>query len=303
MKQTLLLISIFLTLNLFGQKPTEKVGEIEVELIGHNFKRNSDYELTKKKTSRKNRPYLRIYFDSNGSLLKSIGFGKHHNTDLRLIDRINIYKYDKNGLKSKIDIWETDYDKNLLYRFYKKFDLDSTKSKILSEKMYEIESDTIYTQTDYWYNEKGEYQGIIFDSTYYYKRKYNEKKQLVNHQQIYDGKLRWEWNYSYSDNKRIGIFQTYYKDGKDYSKKEIRTYDNLGRLTEIEELQLTKDGMEEKTKISYDKNGVINRIEQYETYNREDGYEFVSYQEIKVKSKIVIDSLIAEKINEQIITE
>jgi hypothetical protein len=292
-----------LTLNLFGQKPTEKVGEIEVELIGHNFKRNSDYELTKKKTSRKNRPYLRIYFDSNGSLLKSIGFGKHHNTDLRLIDRINIYKYDKNGLKSKIDIWETDYDKNLLYRFYKKFDLDSTKSKILSEKMYEIESDTIYTQTDYWYNEKGEYQGIIFDSTYYYKRKYNEKKQLVNHQQIYDGKLRWEWNYSYSDNKRIGIFQTYYKDGKDYSKKEIRTYDNLGRLTEIEELQLTKDGMEEKTKISYDKNGVINRIEQYETYNREDGYEFVSYQEIKVKSKIVIDSLIAEKINEQIITE
>src|SRR5690554_6938837 len=134
MKQTLLLISIFLTLNLFGQKPTEKIGEIEVELIEYNFKRNSDYELTKKKTNRKNRPYLKMYFDSNGNLLKSIGFGKHHNTDLRLVDRINIYKYDKNGLKSKIDIWKTDYDKNLSYRFYKKYDLDSNKSNILSEK-------------------------------------------------------------------------------------------------------------------------------------------------------------------------
>lgn len=292
-----------MSLNLFGQKPTEKVGEIEVKLIGHNFKRNSDYELTKKKTNRKNRPYLRMYFDSNGTLLKSIGFGKHHYTDLRLIDRINIYKYDKNGLKSKIDIWETDYDKNLSYRFYKKYDLDDTKSKILSEKMYEIESDTIYTQTDYWYNEKGEYQGIIFDSTYYYKREYNEKKQLVNLQQIYDGKLRWEWSYSYSDNKRIGIFQTFYNDGKDYSKKEIRTYDKLGRLIEIEELYITKNGMEEKTKIYYGKNGVIERIEEYESYNREGGYDFVSYQEVKVKGKIIVDSEIAKRINEQIITE
>ena len=303
MKQTLFLISIFLSLNLFGQKPTEKVEEIEIKLIGHNFKRNSDHELTKKQTNRKNRPYLKMYFNSNGYLLKSIGFGKHHNTDLRLVDRINIYEYDNNGLKSKIDIWETDYDKNLSYRFYKKYDLDSTKSKILSEKMYEIESDTIYTQTDYWYNEKGEYQGIIFDSTYYYKRKYNEKKQLVNHQQIYDGKLRWEWNYSYSDNKRIGIFQTYYNDGKDYSKKEIRTYDNLGRLTEIEELQLTKDGLEEKTKFYYSKNGIVEKIEVYDSYNREDGYELISYLEIKVKSKVIVDSLIAKKINEQIITE
>ncbi len=292
-----------MSLNFFGQKPTEKVGEIEIALIGHDFKRNSDYELTKKKTNRKNRPYLRMYFDSNGNLLKSIGFGKHHNTDLRLIDRINIYKYDKNGLKSKIDIWKTDYDKNLSYQFYKKFDLDSTKAKIVSEKMYEIGSNTIYTQTDYWYNEKGEYQGIFFDSTYYFKREYNEKNQLVRLQQIYDGKLRWEWNYTYDDKQRIGIFQTHYNDGKDYSEKEIRRYNEKGLLVEIEELQITKDGLEEKTKIYYDKDGIIKRIEEYESYNREDGYELVSYRKVKLKSKVTFDSLIAERINEQIITE
>lgn len=303
MKQTLFLISIFLTLNLFGQKPTEKIGEIEVELIEHNFKRNSDYELTKKKTNRKNRPYLKMYFDSNGNLLKSIGFGKHHNTDLRLVDRINIYKYDKNGLKSKIDIWKTDYDKNLSYRFYKKYDLDSNKSNILSEKMYEVESDTIYTQTDYWYNEKNEYQGVFYDSTYYYKREYNENGKLIKLQQVYNGKLNWVTNYSYSNNQRIGVFQTYYNDGKDYSTKEIRTYDNLGRLIKIEELYLTKDGLEEKTKFHYSKNGIVEKIEEYESYDRENGYELISYRKIKVKNNVIIDSLIAKKINEQIITE
>ncbi len=303
MKQTLLLISIFFTLNLFGQKPTEKVGEIEVELIGHIFKRNSDYELTKKKTNRKSRPSLKMYFDSNGTLLKSIGFGKHHNTNLRLLDRIEIYEYDSNGLKSKVDIWETDYDKNLSHKYYKKFDLDSTKSKIILEKMFVIESDTIYTQTDYWYNEKAEYQGVIFDSTYYYKREYNDKKQLVHLQQIYDGKLRWAWNYTYFDNQRIGIFQTHYNNEKDYSEKEIRTYNEKSLLVEIEELRNTKDSLEEKTKIYYDKDGIIKRIEKYDSYNREDGYELISYRKVNLKSKVIVDSLIAKRINEQIRTE
>ena len=303
MNKTIFITFLMISSFLFGQKPAEKVGEIEVQLIRHFFKRNADYELTKKKTNRKNRPYLKMYFDSNGSLLKSIGFGKHHNNDLRLIDRIHIYNYDKNGIKSKIDVWETDYDKNISYQYYIKFDLDSTKSKIISEKMYEIESDTILTQTDYLYNEKGEYQGVIFDSTYYYQRKYNDKNQLVSLQQIHDSKLRWEWKYSYSDNKRIGIFQTYYNDGEDYSKKEILTYDELGRTIEIEKLQITKDGLETKFKVYYDKDGIIDKIEVYESYNPENGYGFVSYKEVKVKSKVSIDTSTAEKINELIITE
>jgi hypothetical protein len=112
--------------------------------------------------------------------------------------------------------------------------------------------------------------------------------------------LNWETNYSYSDNQRVGIFQTYYNDGKDYSKKEIRTYDKKGRLIEIEELQITRDGLEDKIKIYYDKDGVIEKIEEYDSYNREDGYELVSYRKVIVKSQVKVDSLISEKINEQI---
>jgi hypothetical protein len=289
-------------LNLFGQNLTEKIGEIEVKLISHSFKRNSDYELTKRKTNKRNRPFAKMYFDSNGILLKSINYGKHHNTDLRLLNEISIFKFDKNGNKIKEDIWVTDYEKNLSHKYYRIFKFNDTQ-KLTSEKLYDKATDTLFTKTDYWYNIKGEYQGVKFDSTYYYKSEYNKNKNLISYSQIYDEKLRWDWKYNYVDNLRIGIFQTYYNDVKDYAKKEIRTYDKKGRLIEIKELQITRDGLEKQTKIKYDKNGIIDRVEEYKSYSQEDGFELVSYLDIKVKSKIMIDTLIAEKINEQIRTE
>jgi hypothetical protein len=289
-------------LNLFGQNLTDKVGAIEVELISQSFKRNSDYELTKRKTNNRNRPFAKMYFQSNGNLLKSINYGKHHNTDLRLLNEISIFKFDENGNKIREDIWGTDYDKNLAHKYYRVFNFNDNK-KLTSEKLYDKTTDTLFTKTDYWYNKKGEYQGVKFDSTYYYKREYNDDKKLISLSQIYDGKLRWDWKYNYVDNIRIGVFQTYYKEGKDYSKKEIRTYDKESRLIEIKEWEITRGGLEEQTKIKYNKEGIIKRIEEYESFNQEDGFELVSYIAIKVKSKVMIDTLVAERINKQIRTE
>lgn len=297
MKPTLIIITIFLSLNLFGQKLTKKVGEIEIQLINHYYKHNSDSELTKRITNRKNRPYLKMYFDTTGTLLKMLRYGKIHNTDLRLLDKIKIYQYDTNGIKSKVDVWETDYEKNLSHSYYEVFSLDSTKSKVISKKMYKNGSDSIFGQTDFWYNKKGQFQGIIFSPTYYYKREYNQKNQLISIQQIYDGKLRWDWNYTYSDNKREGIFQTYYKDGNNHSKKEIQTHNSQGYIIETEKFD---DGFGEKFKIYYDNNGVINKIEYYQSFRREEGYVLFSYYDIKVKTKIKIVSQVAERINAQI---
>ena len=126
MNQILVLISILLTLDLFGQSPIEKIGEINVQIIRHHYQRNSDRELTKKKTNRKNRPLSIMYFDNSGTILKSIGYGKLHNMDLRLLDNIHIYNYDSNGVQSRVEIWETDYEKNLFHKYYKIFELDST---------------------------------------------------------------------------------------------------------------------------------------------------------------------------------
>jgi hypothetical protein len=242
-----------------------------------------------------------MYFDTTGLLLKTISFGKQHNMDLNLLDKINIYQYNSKKVKYKIDVWQTDYKKNVSHKYYKIFDLDSTNSNIISKKTFKIETDSIFTHTDYWYNKEGQYQGIIFDSTYYYKREYNEKGKLTCLQQIYESKLRWEWKYTYSNNQRIGTFYTYYNNGKNYSKeKEIKTYNNQGVLIEIEQLHITKDGLDRKTKIVYNQNGVIERIEYYYSYNKEEGYEMISYSDIKIKSKIKIDSLISNRINKHI---
>lgn len=298
MKQSLFIISLLFTLNLFGQKLCEKVGKIEVQKIGHNFKQNSEGELTKRKTNRKNRPYLRMYFDSTGILLKSVGFGKHHNTDLRLTDNIKVYEY-INGKLSKSIEYESDYEKNVYPNWKTKY-IYNKKGELIDESTFYNENDSLFFKTTFEYDIHSNIIKSIFNPTYYYQREFDSLNRITSLKQIYDSTLRWDWNYTYSKNIRTGIFQTYYNDGKDYSKKEIQKFNNLGLLIETEEVHVSKSGLDEKTKIYYFQNGVIKKIEHYQSYSLQDGYEMISYSDIKVKSKIKIDSTIAEKINEQI---
>jgi len=297
MKQTLFIITIFLSLNLFGQKLTEKVGEIEVQLIGHYYKRNSDSELTKKKTNRKNRPYLKMYFDSTGILLKSINYGKQHNTDLRLTDKINIYSYENDKLIESIE-YESDYDKNI-YPYWKSKYIYNQKGQLIDESTYYYKTDSLLEKTTYEYDINSNKVKSIFNPTYYYQREFDSKNKLVSLKQIFENKLRWEWNYTYVDNQRIGIFKTHYNDGKDYSKKEILTYRD-GKVIERKEKYISKKGWDEKTKIDYYPNGIIKRIENYEMIGERNEYRLVSYTEIKVKTKSKISRQIAILINKKI---
>jgi hypothetical protein len=298
MKQSLFIISILFTLNLFGQKLSEKVGEIEVKIIGHNFKHNSDRELTKRKTNRRNRPYLKMYFDSTGILLKSVSFSKHHNTDLRLTDKINIYEY-INGKLAKSVEYESDYEKNIYPNWKSKY-IYNKKGELIDESIYYYENDSLFFKTTFEYDIHSNKVKSIFNPTYYYQREFDSLNRISSLKQFYDSKLRWDWNYNYSENIRIGIFQTYYEDGEDYSKKEIQNFNNQGLITETEEVHVSESGLGEKTKIYYYQNGLIKRIEHFQSYSLQDGYKMISYSEIKIKSKIKIDLNIAKRINEKI---
>jgi hypothetical protein len=298
MKQSIFIISILFTLNLFGQKLSEKVGKIEVQIISHNFKQNSDGELTKRKTNRKKRPHLKMYFDSMGILLKSVSFGKHHNADLRFTNKINIYEY-VNGKLDKSVEYESDYEKNI-YPYWKSKYLYNKKGELIDESTYYYENDSLFFKTTFEYDIHSNKVKSIFNPTYYYQREFDSLNRITSLKQIYDSKLRWDWNYNYSENISIGIFQTYYKDGKDYSKKEIQKFNNQGFVIETEEVHVSKNGLDEKTKIYYYQNGLIKRIEHYQSYSGQDGYEMISYSDIKIKSKIKIDLNIAKRINEQI---
>lgn len=300
MKILLYISSLLLGLSLLGQKPTDKVGEIEVQLVSHFFKENSRHKLTKRVNNRASRPYLVMYFDETGVLLKSLGYGKHHNMDLRLLDIVDIYQYDTNGIKSRVDVWRTDYEKNLEYVWYYTFDLDSSKSNILSSKSHNVKTDSIDSRTDYWYNEKGLFQGLYYDSTYYYKREYNADNKIISLQQIYQSKLRWKWDYTYDENELVGVFQTFYEDDENRSKKEISKFNEFSQLVEIEEFYLSKDGIREKYRLHYDEFGVLKKIENFQSYRQNDEYKFRYYIDVIVKTSLKIDINTAMKINEQI---
>ena len=298
MNRTILIILVFFSTNLFGQNLTEKVGEIEVHLIYHYFKTDSDYKPTNKKTNKKNRPHEKLYFDSNGTLLKKIGFGKQHNSDLKLTDYIEVYKYVNNKL-TQIIKYESDYKKHI-YPYWRTEFIYNEKGQLIEDSMFYYQTDSLVHTTTYEYDLNSNKIKSIFNPTYYYQRDFDSINKITSCKQIYDSKLRWEWNYKYSDNKRIGIFQTHYNDGKDYSKKEIQTFNDKGLLIETEEKYISKDGLDQKAKFYYDKNGIISKIEQYETYGIENEYVLVSFTEIKIKAKLKINSNIAEKINEKI---
>lgn len=288
----------FLTITLFssGQELTKKVGEIEVQLIYHYFKVDSNYKPTKKKTNKKNRPYTKMYFDSKGVLLKKIGFGKHHNTDLRLTGYIEVYIYENKKLIQSIK-YESDYQKRV-YPYWRTEYIYNKMGQLINDSMFYYQTDSLFHETTYEYDLNSNNTKSIFNPTYYYQRDFDLKNRITSLKQIYDSKLRWEWNYTYSNNQRIGIFQTYYNDGEDYSKKEILTFNESGQLIETEEKYILSSGLDDKMKFFYDKNGIISKIEQYEAYENE--YVLVSYTDIKVKSKLSLNSSIAEKINEQI---
>ena len=297
MKYTLFIIFILVSPNLFGQNLTDKVGQIEVQLILHHFIRNSDYELTRKISNRKNRPSRKLYFDSSGVLLKTIGFGKQHNTDLRLMNKIEVCKYNDDKLIESI-IYEAYYQNNI-YPYWKLKYLYNTNGKLVDESQYYYENDSLFFKTTYEYDEKSNKLKTIFNPTYYYQREFDTINRIISLKQIHDKKLRWEWKYTYSENKRIGIFQTYYNDGEDYSKEEIQIYNDKGFLIEKEEKYISKNGINEKTKIFYDKRGVIKKIEYFEAYSNKE-YLLILYSDVIIKSKVKINSEITLKINEQI---
>ena len=269
-----------------------------MQLIQHNFIRNSDYELTKKITNRKNRPYQKLYFDYSGTLLKTISFGKHHNTDLRLTDNIEVFEYRDNRLVYSVK-YESDYQKRIYPYFKSKYSYNE-KGELIDESTFYYDTDSLFFKTTYEYDANSNQIKSIFNPTYYYQRDFDSINQIKSLKQIHDNKIRWEWNFVYSENKRIGNFQTYYNDEKDYSKIEIQIYNEKGVVIETEERHTYKSGIDEKKKIFYYNNGVIKRIEFYQSYSNEEGYQLTSYTDTKINTNFLIDSEIAKKINEQI---
>tara|TARA_R110002050_G_scaffold33863_6_gene85862 strand:- start:55 stop:957 length:903 start_codon:yes stop_codon:yes gene_type:complete len=297
MKQIAIIIVIFLHLNLFGQELSEEAGVFEVQLIRHYHEYGDILGMRKGKTNRKSRPYQKLYFNSKGTLLKAISFGKHHDADLRLIDNINVYNYKEEKLIESIK-YVSDYEGNL-YPYYKSIYTYNEKEQLVDESTFYYKTDSLFFKTTYEYDLNSNNVKTIFNPTYY-QREFDSLNRIIVLRKVYKNELRWAFNYMYADNIRTGIFQTYYNDGKDYSIKETKKYNSKGLLVETEEVHLSKDGLDKKTKYFYDKNGMILSVEKYNSCSFEKTYRLVWSYKIRTKSNTKINYEIAERINKHI---
>jgi len=131
------------------------------------------------------------------------------------------------------------------------------------------------------------------------KKEHIEEGQLSSYGQIYNNQLRWEWKYEYVDSTRIGLFETYYNDGKDYLKREYRTFKGNKLITITD----TSNTITTQTKLYYNDIGLINKIENYESNSMQLGLKLKSYYDIKTKYKMSMTKILIDLVNKIIFND
>jgi hypothetical protein len=197
----------FIAFNLYAQSYKTDVGCIHLSLIRHEVITNKEGLPTKKISNKKNRPYLKIDFDSAGYILRNQSFGKHHNTDLRLTDNIEVFEYNNDLLVKSVE-YESDYESKV-YPYFRTEYVYNDSSQLVDESTYYFESDSLFFRTTFEYDTKNNLTKSIFNPTYYYLREFDSLNQLISLKQIYDNKICWDWIYVYTDSTLTGKFQTY----------------------------------------------------------------------------------------------
>ena len=297
MKIPVTILTFLLLTSAYGQKIPKKEGCIIIKKTSHYFLHNRAHEQTKKISNTANRPYLLLYIDTLGNVVEKVGYGKHHNADLRLLDNVEQNEFE-NGRLSKTIKFNTDYDKNISADYRTVYFYNKENQLIQAKELY-YNGDSLFMQFDYEYDSNGNKTKTFFNPTYYYQRTFDKQSKIQTLQQVYDNKLRWEWTYAYTDTTRIGTFKTYYNDGKDYTKQELRKYWN-GKLIEIEEKYTSQDGLSSKTILHYNNAGLIIRIDNLENYSNSSNYELKGYTVISTQICRQLTPLLIEKINDTI---
>ena len=298
MKIGLLISSLFLSQTFNGQNIPKKEGDVEIRISGYSYKLNK-HSKSVKTNNLEGFPYCVMYFDSTLGILEKIGYGKHHNGDLRLLDFVEQYTYNERGILQNRIRYESDYQKKF-YPYWKTKYIYNDQGKLIDETEYDGTTDSILLKTLYEYDSSGNEVKAMYSPTYYYLRTFNKKNKLISTEQVYDNKLRWRNNFTYTDSSRIGSFKTYYNDGKDYEKKEIQLFLN-GRLKETEEKYVTQEGLATKEIFYYDKIGILTKIEYYESNDSGIIYNLKSAKEVTIKYAKPLSKLFIDKLNNEII--
>ena len=232
-----------------------------------------------------------------GNLIFKKGFGTIHNPDLQILGLIDSNFYRNGNLIRTIEY--RSYCDSLPEPEFKTCYTYNERKQMVQERTYRHDTDSLILKYTYEYDDHGNIVKTILDPTYYYFKKFNEEGQLSSYGQIYNNQLRWEWKYEYVDSTRIGLFETYYNDGKDYLKREYRTFKGNKLITITD----TSNTITTQTKLYYNDIGLINKIENYESNSMQLGLKLKSYYDIKTKYKMSMTKILIDLVNKIIFND
>lgn len=297
MKILIILIAALYSLTIFGQELAQMDECIEIQFINHHYYNEDDISQTIQISNRGNEPHRILFLDTMANIVEVIGYGKHHYASLTFIDYITRNKYHNNKIIETIE-YKTDYDKNINATYKTKY-IYNNINKLIYKIMLDCKNEELIYNHKYEYDTIRNEEIVIFDSSLYYKYIYNNNHKLISYQQISENKLRWSWNYIYTDSARIGDFETFYKDGNNHAKQETIKYEN-NKIIEVIEKATNRDAGFNKTIYRYNELGLIVRIENYITYSQNIPLELEIYQDILVKYCRNLSPSLIDKINYEI---
>lgn len=276
-------IIFFLSITqLFSQKIEKRIGDYKITFSTYRF------EDSKKKNKIGKEE---IYFDSLGKTLEKIKYGRHHYNKLNVIGTIEQFQYENEQLifsKKYIS-----YCKSCQFdELYTKY-IYNNKNKIIKETTFKKENDSVFISLEY--TRKGKTIEIYSDNYTYIQKIYDDNSKLIELNQVFEdsNKIRWQYLYKYGENWTEANFQTYYGDGKDYTKREIETFDIQNRI-------ISKEIIAEyntKSIYTYSKNGLLNEIKEYNSYgNGEYELEYSTKYKFKGKTR-KLNSEVLNKLN------
>jgi hypothetical protein len=289
MSRLIIILFLLTSSKFYSQKIEKEVGDFKIIKEGFYFN-----ETDKKKKISKSA----FYFDTFGKIIEKVSYGKPHYRKLNVKGEIEQFFYSENRLDSSkkyvLECFTCDY-----YLYYSKFNYNEN-GKLLSENRFRGENDSLLTASNYIY--KPNYSETHFNSTTYYQRKYNSENKIIEFNQVFEktNKLRWQYLFEYTNDCKIGKFQTYYGDGKENSKIETECFDSENRIISKEIVALYKT----KVTYSYSENGILNETKEYESFFDKDNYKLKRLIKIKVNRKTKSQSKeIIENINSALISQ
>jgi len=275
MKKLILLLLISIICKpLLSQKLPIVSGYISIEVKQQDIVRNDLFPWIKRTYNKANRAHTKLYFDTNGILIFKETFGKYHNMDLRLLDKVYQYYYNSNGNQIRIDEWETNEwgpDIGLLiFKNYSLFVYDSLTNNLIEERNFNAKTDTLYYYRKYKNGSNQNQHVVCSDSTSWTKYEHDNTGKIIRESLISQGKLIYEKIYSYNVHQSFEFFKRYSPDST-YT-LETKTYkdDNIIQIEKdpinTKDNSIDPDKFSYKTIICYDKSGLISKVEYYEKY-------------------------------------